>query len=305
MYRLKVSFAYPLQAWSFRDVLGLLLLFIVIFILILIPSIWILPVYFVGHKWNFLGRDKLIESDWGLKSFWLISFGYLFASFVTFFVEPSSLYSIFSSSYSDIEMCLEEVGLSNIVFILTFALFGFATLYRTNLKVRLSSQWSLKKGVFLTIAIVLGFIIIVGIYINICVSIFNVSIDDLASISQLFLASREDVEGIIAFSGKGITFFLVCLLVPLYEEIMFRGAILGSCQRYTNFHIANFFQATLFATIHWNLFMFPIFLLFGITSGILRKKTGGLLIGIIFHILYNILVFFIILALLNKYGGDL
>jgi membrane protease YdiL (CAAX protease family) len=255
----------------------------------LIPSIWILPVYFIGHKWNFLSRAKPFESDWGLKSFWFISFGLLLASFMTFFVEPELLNSIFSSSNYGAELNQEKSGLSSVIFILIFAFFGFATLYKTNLKVLLSSAWSIKKSVLMSLGIMLVYRIITGIYVRIGVNLFDVSIDELANIPQLFLTSRQDIESLIAFSGKGITFLLICLLVPLYEEIVFRGVILGSCQRYTNFNIANFIQATLFATVHMNLFLFPVFLLFGIVTGILRKKSDGLLGGIVFHIFNNIL----------------
>lgn len=289
IYRLKIFFSHPLQPWTFRDVLAILLFIIVILLLVLIPSIWILPVYFIGHKWNFLSRAKPFESDWGLKSFWFISFGLLFASFITFFVEPELLNSIFSSSNYGVELNPEKAGLSSLIFILIFAFFGFATLYKTNLKVLLSSEWSIKKSILMSLGIMLVYRIISGIYVRVGVNLFDVSIDDLASIPQLFLTSQQDIEALIAFSGKGITFLLICLLAPLYEEIIFRGVILGSCQRYTNFHIANFIQATLFATIHMNLFLFPIFLLFGIITGIIRKKSGGLLGGIVFHVFNNIL----------------
>jgi len=295
IYRLKIFFSHPLQPWTFRDVLAILLFIIVILLLVLIPSIWILPVYFIGHKWNFLSRAKPFESDWGLKSFWFISFGLLFASFITFFVEPELLNSIFSSSNYGAELNPEKAGLSSLIFILIFAFFGFATLYKTNLKVLLSSEWSIKKSILMSLGIMLVYRIISGIYVRVGVNLFDVSIDDLASIPQLFLTSQQDIEALIAFSGKGITFLLICLLAPLYEEIIFRGVILGSCQRYTNFHIANFIQATLFATIHMNLFLFPIFLLFGIITGIIRKKSGGLLGGIVFHVFNNILAISLLL----------
>jgi membrane protease YdiL (CAAX protease family)/tetratricopeptide (TPR) repeat protein len=298
LYRLKVFFSHPLQPWTFRDVIAILLFIIGILLLVLIPSIWILPFYFIGHKWNLISRAKPFESDWGLKSFWFISFGFMFSSFVTFFVEPELLNSLFNSSNYITELSLEKSGLSSVIFILILAFFGFATLYKTNLKVLLSSEWSIKKSILMSLGIMLVYRIISGIYIRIGINFFDVSIDDLACIPQLFLTSRQDIEAIVAFSNKGIAFLLICLLVPIYEEIIFRGVILGSCQRYTNFNIANFIQATLFATVHMNLFLFPLFLSFGIITGNLRKKSGGLLGGIVFHVFNNILA---ISLLLLKY----
>jgi uncharacterized protein len=300
IYRLKVFFSHPLQPWTFRDVLAIVLFILVILLLVLIPSIWILPAYFIGHKWNFLSLAKPFESDWGLKSFWFISFGYLFASFITFFVEPELVNSIFSSSNSGTELNQEKSGLITVIFIITFAFFGFATLYKTNLKLLLSSEWSLKKSIQTSLGIMIVYRIISVIYVRIGINLFDVSIDDLASIPQLFLMSRQDIEALIAFSGKGISFLLICLLVPIYEEIIFRGVILGACQRYTNFQIANIIQATLFATVHMNLFLFPVFLLFGIITGILRKKSGGLLGGIVFHVFNNILATLLLFKLLSN-----
>jgi membrane protease YdiL (CAAX protease family) len=295
IYRLKVFFSHPLQSWTFRDVLAMLLLVIVILHLVLIPYIWILPIYFIGHKWNFLSRAKPFESDWGLKSFWFISFGFLLASFITLFVDPELLSYILSYSDYEPELNQEKSGLSTVVFVLVLAFFGFASLYKTNLKTLLSSEWSIKKSILWSLGILVLYRIISVIYIRIGVNLFDVSIDDLASIPQLFLTTRQEIEALIAFSGKGISFLLICLLVPIYEEIIFRGIILGSCQRYTNFQIANFIQATLFAAVHVNLFLFPVFLSFGIITGILRKKSGGLLGGIVFHIFNNILAILLLL----------
>ncbi len=289
IYRLKIFFLSPLQPWRIRDFLAILFFFMVLLSFVLIPSIWILPVYFIGHKWNFLSRAKPFESVWGLKSFWFISIGYLFASFVTFFVEPESLNSIFSSSHYEFELDQSTSGLSVFVYILTFAIFGFATLYKTNLNILLSSELTIKKSIAMSLGLMLVLRIITKIYFHVSVDVFDISIDNFASVPQLFFTTRQDIQDLIAFSGIEIAFLLISVLVPLYEEIIFRGVILESCQRYINFPIANLIQATFFATIHMNLYLFPIFLLFGIITGILRKKTGGLLGGIVFHIFNNVL----------------
>ena len=110
-----------------------------------------------------------------------------------------------------------------------------------------------------------------------------------------FLAGRQDIEAILAVGGSGIGFLLICLLVPFYEEIVFRGVILDACQRYLNFTAANVIQAVLFAAIHMSLYLFPVFLLFGLIAGFMRKNTGGLLAGIVFHVMNNTLAIGILL----------
>lgn len=295
IYRLKIFFSHPLQPWTFKDIISVLLLLIVFILMVFIPSIWILPVYFIGHKWNFLSRTKPFISIWGLKSFWFVSFGFLFATFTTLFIEPDLLYSSFDSSYYAVELSQEKNGLIAIVFIFTLAIFAFATLYNTNLKVLLSSNWTIRKSILMSIGIMFIYKIISGIYIRIGVNLFDVTVDNLANIQHYILTTRQDIIDIIAFTGKGNAFLIICFLVPVYEEIIFRGVILDSCQRYTNFQLANFIQATLFAVVHMNLFLFPVFLSFGIITGILRKRSNGLLGGIVFHIFNNILAMSFIL----------
>lgn len=288
-YRIKVFLSHPFQLWKFRDLTGLLLFTLAILLLFIIPYIWIIPVYFIGHKWKYISLNKSFESDWGLKSFWFISFGYLFASFLQFFVEPELLYSTFNSSYVEPELSQHQVGLSNMLFMTTLGLFTFVTLHKVNLKVLLTENWTIKKSILLSLGLMIVFKIISGLYIKLGTALFDVDITELAKTPNILLATQQDIQSLIIFSGKGITFIFICLFVPFYEEIIFRGVILGSCQKYTNFHIANFIQATLFAAVHLNLFMFPVFLLFGILTGVIQKKSGGLLGGIVFHIFNNIL----------------
>jgi uncharacterized protein len=295
LYRLKLFFLHPCQAWKFRDFLSLLVLIAVFFILIIIPSIWILPVYFIGHHWKMITREKLYESKWGLKMFWFVSVGYLIASFLSVVAEPEYLHSLINSSFRNAELSTEQTGLMSLMFIIIFAVFAFASLYKTNLKILLSNNWSIGKSILLGTGLLFAYKVVIGIYIRIGVANFGIKVDDLTYIPNFLLAARQDLRAIIATYGKGLGFILLCLLAPLYEEIVFRGVILDSCQRYINFNVANIFQAILFATIHMNLFLFPVFLLFGIIAGIMRKKSDGLLPGIVFHIVNNTLAISVLL----------
>jgi membrane protease YdiL (CAAX protease family) len=289
-YRLKLHFLHPSQPWEIRDFLGLISLLIFLAILIVIPYMWILPIHFIGHRWNFVSHEKPYQSLWGLKMFWLVSAGYLIASVFACMAEPETLYSIFNSSNfdSDTDMTSENRGFEFLIFIILMALLGMAAMYKINPKVLLSNSWSIKNCILTGVGVLFVYKIIVGIYLHIGTS-FGISIDDLASIPNVLLASRQEFESVISTFGKGTSLLLICLLVPVYEEIIFRGVVLDSCQRYLNFNTANIIQATLFALIHMSLFLIPVFFLFGILTGIMRRKSGGLLPGIVFHSLNNLL----------------
>jgi uncharacterized protein len=297
IYRVKLFFSHPFQPWRFRDLLGLFCLVVAFVVLILIPSVWILPVYFVGHHWNLVSRPKLFESSWGLMAFWFVSFGFLVASLLSAFADPGTLYSQLNSSSYDISQ--ENRGHMIMIFMLVTAIFGIASLYKSKPGILLSTSWPISKSIFLGIGVLLLYKIFVTIYVYIGASGFGISVKELTDIPGLFLSTKQDVEALGTTYGKFITIILIGLLVPFYEEIIFRGVILESCTRYINFNTANIVQAALFATAHQSLFLFPVFFLFGFISGRLRKESGGLLSGIVFHAANNLLAVLVLLLKSN------
>jgi hypothetical protein len=84
--------------------------------------------------------------------------------------------------------------------------------------------------------------------------------------------------------------------VPVYEEVIFRGIVLNASRKHILFVGANVLQALLFALIHNNLSWFLFYFSFGITAGYLRRKSGGLGTGIVFHMTNNAIA---LLALLR------
>ena len=295
-YRIKLFLLHPTQSWKFRDLLGVVSLLVILAILIIIPYIWILPVYFVGKRFKFLSPKNVYESHWNLKRFWFVSIGFLFASLFAYIVEPEIFYSIFNfSEYNyEIDTTLENKGYELLVFIIIMALCGLMAMYKVNAKVLLSDSYSIGKSILIALGIFFAYKMVSGIYILFGAKVFDISIDEIATISKIVFMSKHDIEALVSIMGKGGCILLVCFLVPIYEEIIFRGVILDSCQRNINFNMANIFQALLFAIIHDSLFLFPVFFLFGILVGILRKKSGGLLPCIVFHALNNAIALMVI-----------
>jgi len=296
-YRLKLFFSHPTQPWKLRDLSGILSLLVILVIFITIPYIWILPVYFAGKQYKFLSPKNVYESHWTLKMFWVVSTGYLFASLFAFVVEPGMLYSAFNSSYFDYDtdIVLENKGLQILVFIIIMALLGMMAMYKVNAKILLSSSYSIAKSILIALGIFLVYKLISAVYIL----IFNFPMSDLANASKILLASTQDFAAMVSTLGKVNSILLIGFLVPIYEEIIFRGVILDSCQRHVNFNVANIFQALLFSIVHLNLFLLPVFFLFGILTGILRKKSGGLLPCIVLHILNNVIAIIFIVTFIK------
>ena len=293
-YRLKLFFSHPLESWRFRDVLAILALILVLVLFIIAPYILILPVYFAGYRFSRVANKNPFDTPWGLKMFWLVCTGYLFASLFSCFGAPETLISIFNSELGDLELTEGQMGLQSLLFMVIMAVFGFAALYKVKYNVLLSTRWSVGNSIWTGIWLFVVYKIVTGVYIQIGVKSFGISFDEVASIQNILLASREIIEAIIATYGKGASFLLIGLIVPFYEEVIFRGVILSSCQRYINFNLANVFQAVLFSLVHQSLFLFPVFFIFGMMAGILRKRSGGLLSGMVLHSANNILVMLIL-----------
>lgn len=89
-------------------------------------------------------------------------------------------------------------------------------------------------------------------------------------------------------------FFLVAVLVPVMEECIFRGLLLGGMARHMSFGWSNLVQAVLFALIHDDPPRFFFYLAMGLLAGGLVRKTRSLGPAIALHALNNALAFFLL-----------
>ncbi len=90
---------------------------------------------------------------------------------------------------------------------------------------------------------------------------------------------------------------LVCVVVPIGEEIFFRGFVYGALRARSRAAVAVGLSALLFALVHLEVFhFFPIFVL-GLILATLYERTHTLLPGMLVHGLNNVVA---VLALLYK-----
>lgn len=101
----------------------------------------------------------------------------------------------------------------------------------------------------------------------------------------------ETPEGLIG------VLFVVGLLAPVCEELLFRGAFQGTLEQIGPVR-AIAFSAILFGLIHLNPFNFVAPILFGAMAGFLTWRTGSLLPAILWHAVNNSLA-----TLANFFGG--
>ena len=101
------------------------------------------------------------------------------------------------------------------------------------------------------------------------------------------LTTQGTVIAMYQSYGVWTTLAIISLVVPLIEEVCFRGAMLHGFARHISLRWANLLQASLFAALHESLIAFPFFVLFAYVASTLALRAGGLLPAIIFHAAFN------------------
>jgi hypothetical protein len=81
-----------------------------------------------------------------------------------------------------------------------------------------------------------------------------------------------------------------CLLVPIFEEVFFRGLLLSWLNRHMRFVPALLVQAALFAAMHVYPVVFPYTFLFGIATGYVRRGTGSTFNTVLMHVINNVVL---------------
>jgi hypothetical protein len=93
--------------------------------------------------------------------------------------------------------------------------------------------------------------------------------------------------GAAHIGGAALALLLVAVLVPILEELVFRGFILGGLTRHLSFGWANTLQACLFAILHFDFTHVAFYVSLGLVAGWLVRRTRGLGASIALHVLNN------------------
>ncbi|VVD96777.1 abortive infection protein [Pandoraea communis] len=102
-------------------------------------------------------------------------------------------------------------------------------------------------------------------------------------------------RGAAQLGGTWLALLLLAVAVPIVEEFVFRGCLLGGLTRHMSFFASNLWQAAIFAAVHVDARRFLFYLLIGLTAGWLAKKTRGLAAPIVLHAAINTI--FVVLVL--------
>jgi len=298
--RIKIFFQDPFLKFSFNDLMHMGLLLLFVGVLFLVPYLWVLPIFGIGTYLSRKGKNIKIALpyNWNLKHFWVFSFLYLFITFILIILfeyqETINYYFDIGTYYG-----LDEVGDTEVSaeitlsFMLLMAIAAFSLLNKERIKYLYRSRIKVTR----LVAMGLGFVVFNLLFLYVYKSTFGGE-EEINAYYALNI--QESIIALIDKYGIITTFLLVAVLVPIYEEVIFRGIVLSSTEKHIGFISANILQAVFFALIHDSLFLFPFYFLFGLICGYLAKKSGGLLGGIIFHSINNSLAILSIYYIMNS-----
>jgi membrane protease YdiL (CAAX protease family) len=105
--------------------------------------------------------------------------------------------------------------------------------------------------------------------------------------------------------GQGSSVWVIailrgCLLVPIFEEVLFRGLLLCWLNRHMRFTFALLIQAVVFAAMHVYPFVLPYSFLFGIAAGYVRRTTGSTVNTILMHVMNNVMLLWLGLKVFGR-----
>jgi membrane protease YdiL (CAAX protease family) len=90
-----------------------------------------------------------------------------------------------------------------------------------------------------------------------------------------------------------------CLLVPIFEEVFFRGLLLGWLCKHMREDLAVVAMSTLFALEHGSFILAPYAFIFGISLGYVRLRTHSTLNTAVMHSLHNVMLLTLGLRILH------
>lgn len=99
-----------------------------------------------------------------------------------------------------------------------------------------------------------------------------------------------------------ISWSLVGILIPCFEELFYRGFMLSKLQEGFSYHASVILQAILFSVSHLDLLQGISVFILGVISGYIVAKTRTIKSGILLHIIFNLLNLYLPIGLDISYN---
>lgn len=111
----------------------------------------------------------------------------------------------------------------------------------------------------------------------------------LVNLMAEFFDNSYEVKEVLYFDHVIWTFFSVGLLIPILEELFFRGLLLNRLSKMKAPFFAIFLQALFFSVSHMDLKQGAYLFVLGIVAGLVVYKTKSVISAIIIHMVFNVM----------------
>jgi uncharacterized protein len=295
--RIRLFFKAPMAAITFQDAGRIALLIIFCALFFIVPYIWILPIHYLGAYFK---KNETIQDApsfrWGLSHLWIAFSLWFFVDYVILacFNYPSIIAIFNNSVEEDITPPINYLNAKmTLFFFIGMSLSTLGFLKATDVKGLWAKIKNQSRYIWLGVGICFLLRFALGIYLVILRKIGWLEAGESLSV----LSINDDILSINQFYHPLVGFLFVVIIVPIYEEILFRGVFLSACQKHINFLVANLLQASVFALAHQNLKLFIFYFAFGYIAGYYRNRTQSLTMGLSLHVSNNLVAFLGMIAL--------
>ena len=273
----------PQMLWSGPMLFAALVCAAVVLVLVLVPGLLLVPVHYRGLVRRVRGRAAMPLLDGvGLRHAWIGGALMLCVPLLTAAViEPGSLEALLGG---------ETLPPADALFRITLwgTVLGLLCLVPVMRGMDLRQLVGDRTAIRESWRVLLAWACLVGV--GALVGLMNSQSGGSTETMQTKVVDALATSGRDTY-GPLVALLVVALLVPIFEELVFRGLILGGLTRHISFGWANTLQAVLFAAIHDDMPRFPFYLALGLLAGWLVKKTRALGPAIALHVANNALAF--------------
>jgi len=161
----------------------------------------------------------------------------------------------------------------------------------------ISLRFAGAKALAASIGIFVATVVVVVLFYYCLGSIFG----SLPSVTRQIVSSATDA---VRLKGQPTIAWIIaiargCLLVPIFEEVFFRGLLLGWLRKHMREGLAVVTMAVLFVLEHGSFILVPYAFLFGIVLGYVKLRTNSTLNTVVMHCLNNVLLLTLGLRILH------
>ena len=122
-----------------------------------------------------------------------------------------------------------------------------------------------------------------------------------SNLSRLFPFASNDIDLPTGAWGIALSVLSTAVFPALLEELLFRGAIMGSLLKFGK-GFALFTSALIFGLVHGNLEQIPFAFMVGLVLGFAVLETESIWTGVVIHFVNNLLS--VVLEYIQLYGGE-